>query len=83
MQKVVRGEPDHCAERRNVPTMSQVRSSIQYICYRKASGSNMGAPNFLRAPGAIQPRYAPASSPLTAHGPKTFVLFHSGLPMTR
>jgi len=27
-----------------VTTMSQAPSSIQYICFRKASGSNMGAP---------------------------------------
>jgi len=36
-----------------VPKMSQVLSSIQYICFRKTSGSNMGAPNLLLAPGAI------------------------------
>jgi len=34
-------------------TISQVLSSIQYICFRKTSGSNMGAPNLLLAPGAI------------------------------
>jgi len=28
-------------------------TSVQYICFRNASGSNMGAPNLLRAPGAI------------------------------
>jgi len=32
--------------RRKVPTMSQVLSSIQYICFRKTLGSNMGTPNF-------------------------------------
>ena len=37
----------------NVPTMSQVLSSVQYICFRKTSGSNMGTPNLLLAPGAI------------------------------
>jgi len=42
----------------NVATMSQVLSSIQYICFRETLGSNMGAPNFLLAPGAIQHRYA-------------------------
>ena len=36
-----------------IPTMSQVLSSIQYICFRETSGSNMGAPNLLLAPGAI------------------------------
>jgi len=28
-------------------------SSVQYICFRKSSGSNMGAPNLLLAPGTI------------------------------
>jgi len=45
--------PNHCGRRRKVPTMSQVLSSMQYICFRKTSGSNMGAPNLLLAPGAI------------------------------
>jgi len=37
-----------------IPTVSQVLSSMQYICFRKSSGSNiMGAPNLLLAPGAI------------------------------
>jgi len=39
--------------------MLQVLSSIQYICFRKTSISNMGSPNLLLAPGAIWPRYAP------------------------
>ena len=43
----------------NVPTMSQLLSSIQYICFRRTSGSNMGAPNLLLAPGAIKPHDAP------------------------
>ena len=34
-------------------TMSQVFSSIQYICFRKNLGSNMGTTNLLLAPGAI------------------------------
>jgi len=29
------------------------RTSVQYICFRKTSGSNTGAPNLLLAPGAI------------------------------
>jgi len=33
-------------------------SSIQYICFRKNSGSNMGALNLLLAPGTIYPRFA-------------------------
>ena len=37
----------------NVPTMPQALSSIQYICFRKISGLNMGTPNLLLAPGAI------------------------------
>jgi len=36
-----------------VPKMSQVLSSIQYICFRTISGSNMGASNLLLAPGSI------------------------------
>ena len=40
-------------ERRKVPTMSQVLSSIQYIYSQKTSGSNMEAPNLFLAPGAI------------------------------
>ena len=39
--------------RRKVSTMSQVLSLIQYICFRKNSGSNMGAPSLLLAPGAM------------------------------
>jgi len=42
--------------------MSQVLLSIQYIRFRKISGSTMGAPNLLLAPGAIQRRYAPAQA---------------------
>jgi len=48
--------------RRKVPTMSQVLSSIQYICFLTTLNSNMGAPNLLLAPGAIKLRYAPATS---------------------
>jgi len=29
------------------------RTSVQYVCFRKSSGSNIGAPNLLLAPGAI------------------------------
>ena len=35
--------PNHCRGRRKFPTMSQVLSSMQYICFRKTSGSSMGA----------------------------------------
>ena len=42
----LRGEP-------KIPSLSHVRSSMQYICFRKISGSNMGAPKLLLAPGAI------------------------------
>jgi len=28
-------------------------TSVQHICFRKTSGSNMAAPNLLLAPGAI------------------------------
>jgi len=30
-----------------------IRTSVQYICFRKSSGSNTGAPNLLLAPGAV------------------------------
>ena len=37
------GAPNHCRGRRKAPTvLSQVLSSIQYICFRKTSGSNIG-----------------------------------------
>jgi len=35
-----------------VTTMSQARFLKQYICFRKTSGSNVGAPNLFLAPGA-------------------------------
>jgi len=38
------------------------RTSVQYICFRKTSGSNIGAPNLLLAPGAISFRCAPNSN---------------------
>jgi len=49
----LREAPNDYAWRRKVSTMSQVLSSIQYICFQKTSGSNMGAPNLLLIPGAI------------------------------
>jgi len=36
-----------------IPTMPHVYSSMQYICFRKTSGSKMGAPNLHLAQGAI------------------------------
>jgi len=42
-----------CGGCRKVPTMSHINSSVQYICFRKTSGSIMGAPNLLLVPGAI------------------------------
>ena len=44
------GAPNHCGGRRKVSTKSQVLSSIQYICFRKTSDWNMGAPKFCLAP---------------------------------
>jgi len=35
------------------------QQSHKYFCFRKTSGSNMGSPNLLLAPGAIYPRYTP------------------------
>jgi len=34
--------PNHCGGRRKVLKLPQVFSSIQYICFRKTSVSNMG-----------------------------------------
>ena len=47
--------PNDCGERRKVPTMSQVLSSIQYICFLKTSNSNMGRQTCLlpRAPSNL------------------------------
>jgi len=53
-------------EAQKAPTVPQALSSIQYICFRKTSGSNMGAPNLLLAPGAIYPRYAPISQEISS-----------------
>ena len=61
-RRITRGKGGHNSRGRwKAPTMLQVLSSVQYICFRKTSGSNMGAPNLLLAPGTIWPRYAPAS----------------------
>jgi len=43
--------------RQKVQTISQALS-LQYICFRKTSGSNMGALNLILAPSAIYPHYA-------------------------
>jgi len=48
----------HFPGRRKSLMMSQILSSMQNICFRKTSGSNMAASNSLLVPGAIQPRYA-------------------------
>ena len=55
-RQVTAGGAEWLRGSQKVPTMSQVHSSIQYICLRKTSVSNMGAPNLLLAPGAIQAR---------------------------
>jgi len=61
-RQITTGAPNDCVGRRKVPTISQVLCLIQYILFRKNSGSNMGAPNSLLDPGAISPRYASAAS---------------------
>jgi len=43
----LRVAPNDCGEPLKVPTVS-----LQYICFRKSSGSNMGEPNLLLAPHA-------------------------------
>jgi len=45
--------PNHYGDAEKVPTMSQVLSSIQYIGFRKTSGSKTGTPNLLLVLGAI------------------------------
>jgi len=58
-RRITAGAPNHCVSakslrgRRKLQTLSQVLSSTQYICFRKTSGSNIGAPDLLLAPGAI------------------------------
>jgi len=47
------GGAQRLRRRGKVPTMSQVLSSIQNVCFRKTSVSNMEAPNLLLALGAI------------------------------
>jgi len=41
------GMPDNRVGPRKVPTISQILSSVEYICFRKTSGSNVVAPNLL------------------------------------
>jgi len=57
--KLLWGRRTTAGLRRKVPKISQVLSSMQWIYFRKSSGSNTGAPNLLLAPVAIWPRYAP------------------------
>jgi len=47
------GAPNHYGGRQKVAKMSQVLSSMQYICFRKTSGSNTGAPSLTRAPSNL------------------------------
>ena len=50
----LRGASNDCGGHRKAPTLSQVLSTIPYICFLKTSNSNMGAPNFLpRAPSNL------------------------------
>ena len=52
--------PNDCGAPRSPNNVT--RTSVQYICFRKTSGSNIGAPNLLLAPGAISLRCAPDSN---------------------
>jgi len=53
------GTPNHYGDaewlrgRLKFPTISQVLSSMQCICFQKTSDSKNGAPNLLLDPGAI------------------------------
>ena len=57
--KSLQGAPNSCRGSRKIPAMSQVLSSIQYICFWKTTVSNMGAPDLPLAPDAIKRRHAP------------------------
>jgi len=55
-----RNKGERFSGRQELPTMSQVLSSVHYISFLKTSGSNMGAPRTcFSAPSATWPRYAP------------------------
>jgi len=41
-RRITMGAPSNCGGRSLVPTISQVVPSIQFICFRNTSGSNMG-----------------------------------------
>ena len=58
--QITMGAPDDCRGRRKLPTVSQIFSSVECICFQKTSGSNMGAPNLLLALGPIYTHYTPA-----------------------
>ena len=45
-RRITMGSPNDCGGHRNVPAMSKVLSSVQYVCFRKT-------PNLLLVPGAI------------------------------
>jgi len=45
VRRITMGAQNHCVGRRKGPTISQVLSSVQYICFQTTSGSNMGVPN--------------------------------------
>jgi len=51
--RITMGAPNECRGRQKVTKMSQVLSSMQYICFRNTSVSNMGAPNSVLAPYVI------------------------------
>jgi len=49
-RRITMGALNHCGRHRKVSAMSQVLSSVQYICFRKTSGTNMEAQNLFLAP---------------------------------
>ena len=59
--KWLRGATSGCKGRRKVPTMSQILSSIQCICFRKTSGSDMGGIRFASCPGRYLTSLRPGS----------------------
>ena len=59
-RRITMRAPNDCGTPKSPSNIT--RTSVQYICFRKTSGSNIGSPNLLLAPGAIERRCAPNSN---------------------
>jgi len=49
-RRITMRAPNDCGAPKSPSNIT--KTSVQYICFRKTSGSNIGAPNLLLAPGA-------------------------------